>query len=42
MRNAERRLVQLRGFANRLMNLDERQIVSKWAAENGLSLTHYA
>jgi hypothetical protein len=42
MANAERRLVQIRGYANRGMNRDERQIVAKWASENGLSVAHWA
>jgi len=40
MDNAARRLVQLRGYANRPMNNDERQIVSRWASENGLSVAY--
>jgi hypothetical protein len=39
MDNARRRLVQLRGYANRLMNADERRIVSRWASDNGLSVS---
>jgi hypothetical protein len=42
MANAERRLVQLRGYANRPMNADERKIVSRWASSNGLSVAYRA
>ena len=38
---ARKRLVQLRGYANRPMNADERQIVSRWAADSGLSVNFY-
>lgn len=41
MDNARQRLVQLRGYANRPMNADERQIVSRWAADNGLSVNFH-
>jgi hypothetical protein len=42
MRNAQRRLVQLRGYANRSMTPGERRIVGKWASENGLSVAQSA
>ena len=40
MDTAARRQVQLRGYANRPKNNDERQIVSRWAAGNGLSVAY--
>jgi hypothetical protein len=41
LRNAERRLVQIRGYANRAVNNDERRIVARWASDNGLSIAGY-
>lgn len=40
MNNERRRLVQLRGYANRPMKADERQVVTMWASENGLSVNY--
>jgi hypothetical protein len=40
--NHQKQVVQIRGYANRAMTGDERAIVSKWAATNGLSLSRFA
>lgn len=38
MNNASRRLVQIRGYANRLMNEDEGRAVLTWSAAHGLAV----
>jgi hypothetical protein len=38
LRSRERRLVQIRGYANRAMNNDERRLVARWASANGLGI----